>query len=142
MDRPDVRVGSTPTSKPWRAEESGLAGLFTRDATYRASPWAPPVEGIEAISEFWEAEREGPDEGFTMVSEVVAVDAHTAVVAAQVEYGGRTRRAGETCGCSVSPWTDAAGPSGVAVRPGAGRRALRNRRPPQTRCSIRPVSTS
>jgi hypothetical protein len=40
------------------------------------TPFSPPRqdEGIEAISEFWEAELEGPDEDFTMFSEVVAVD--------------------------------------------------------------------
>ena len=37
-----------------------------------------------------------------MVSEVVAVDGDTAVVAAQVEYGGRSRSAGGTCGCCGS----------------------------------------
>jgi uncharacterized protein (TIGR02246 family) len=89
MDRHDVRRWVDAYERAWRsAGTSGLAGLFTQDATYRASPWAQPVEGLEAISEFWDAEREGPDEDFTMVSEVVAVDGDTAVVAAQVEYGG------------------------------------------------------
>ena len=89
MDRHDVRRWVDAYEQAWRsAGTASLAGLFTQDATYRASPWAPPVVGLEAISEFWEAEREGPDEDFTMVSAVVAVDGDTAVVAAQVEYGG------------------------------------------------------
>ena len=89
MDRHDVRRWVDAYERAWRsAGTSGLAGLFTQDATYHASPWAPPVEGIEAISEFWEAERDGPDEDFTIISEVVAVDGDTAVVRAQVEYGG------------------------------------------------------
>ena len=89
MDRHDVRRWVDAYEQAWRAAgTSGLAGLFTQDANYRASPWAPPIEGLEAISAFWEAERKGPDEVFTMVSEVVAVDGDTAVVRAQVEYGG------------------------------------------------------
>ena len=89
MDRHDVRSWVDSYERAWReAGTTGLAGLFTEDATYLASPWQPPIEGLGAIAEFWEAEREGPDEEFTMVSEVVAVDGDTAVVAAQVEYGG------------------------------------------------------
>lgn len=89
MDRHDVRRWVDAYEQAWRtAGTSGLAGLFTQDAAYRTSPWAPPVVGLEAISEFWDAEREGPDEDFTMDSEVVAVEGDTAVVRAQVDYGG------------------------------------------------------
>jgi hypothetical protein len=35
----------------------------------------------------WEAERDGPEEAFTMTSEVVAVDGDTAVVRVAVDYG-------------------------------------------------------
>ena len=90
MDHDDVRRWVDAYERAWReAGTTGLADLFTEDATYRASPWQePPVSGLGAISEFWEAEREGPEEEFTMVSEVLAVDGATAVVWAQVEYGG------------------------------------------------------
>ena len=89
MDHDDVRRWVDAYERAWRgAGTSGLVGLFTEDATYRASPWQPPIEGLGAIGVFWEAERDGPDEEFSMVSEVVAVDGDTAVVAAQVEYGG------------------------------------------------------
>ena len=46
-----------------------------------------------------------------MVSEVVAVDGDTAVVAHRWSTAARTRRAGVTCGCSGSAWTVAAVPS-------------------------------
>jgi hypothetical protein len=36
----------------------------------------------------WEAERDGPDEAFTMATEIVAVDGATAVVRVEVSYGG------------------------------------------------------
>jgi ketosteroid isomerase-like protein len=89
MDHDDVRRWVDAYERAWReAGTSGLVSLFTEDATYRASPWQEPVEGLGAIGVFWEVEREGPDEEFSMVSEVVAVDGDTAVVAAQVEYGG------------------------------------------------------
>jgi ketosteroid isomerase-like protein len=69
-----------------------LQELFTNDATYRMSPYEPPVAGLAAISEMWEAERQGPDELFTMTSEIVAVDAETAVVRVEVAYGAPAGR--------------------------------------------------
>lgn len=43
------------------------------------------------IASFWEAERNGAGEEFTMSSDVVAVDATTAVVRVYVEYGASGR---------------------------------------------------
>ena len=68
----------------------GLGDLFSPDASYLPSPWAPPVEGLETIAGFWEDEREGPDEPFTMAHEVLAVDGTTAVVRVSVDYGQGT----------------------------------------------------
>jgi len=73
-----------------------LDELFVPGASYLPSPWAQPVEGLEAIARFWEAERDGADEEFTMSSEVVAVDAGTAVVHVFVTYGSPGSR----------PWRD------------------------------------
>ncbi len=71
----------------WRAPGTKqLAELFEADATYLPSPWGTPLEGLDEIAVFWESEREGPDEEFTMASEVVAVDGDTAVVRVSVEY--------------------------------------------------------
>ena len=71
----------------WRsAGTERLAELFTADVTYRPGPWRAPVRGLVDLAEFWEAERAGPDEGFTMTSEVVAVDADTAVIRVEVAY--------------------------------------------------------
>jgi hypothetical protein len=44
------------------------------------------LTGLAALSEFWEAERDGPDEGFNLRSEVVAVDGSVAVVRLSVDY--------------------------------------------------------
>lgn len=82
--------------RAWRSPgTAALAELFTVDASYRPSPWSPALRGLEEICDFWEAEREGPDEAFTMVSDVVAVEADTAVVRVEVVYlrasGGRWR---------------------------------------------------
>ena len=41
-----------------------------------------------ALVQVWDANRDGPDEPFTMTSEVVAVDGDTAVVRVEVHYGG------------------------------------------------------
>ncbi len=87
MDRIDVRSWVDDYLRVWRSPGTDpLAGLFTEDASYLVSPWADPVRGLAAIGELWEAERDGPDEEFTMTSEVVAVDGDVAVVRAEVEY--------------------------------------------------------
>ena len=72
----------------WRAPgTAGLAGLFTGDAVYLKSPYEQPITGLDAIKRMWEEEREGPDEVFTLATEIIAVDGPTAVVRAEVLYG-------------------------------------------------------
>jgi len=72
----------------WRAAGTGgLAGLFTEGATYLQSPYGQPVTGLDAIGRMWEAEREGPDEVFTLATGILAVDGQVAVVRAEVRYG-------------------------------------------------------
>ncbi|WP_027862457.1 nuclear transport factor 2 family protein [Marmoricola sp. URHB0036] len=87
MEHTDVRGWVRMYESAWRSPGTDkLAGVFTEDVRYLASPWADPVEGLAAVAEFWDDERDGPDEEFTMSSEVVAVDGRTAVVRAQVDY--------------------------------------------------------
>jgi ketosteroid isomerase-like protein len=77
----------------WRTPGTdGLAELFTADATYLHSPYEEPVTGLQAIADMWEDDREGPDEFFTLSTEIVAVERDTAVVRAQVQYGEPTRQ--------------------------------------------------
>lgn len=77
----------------WRAPGTeGLAAIFTDDAGYRQSPYEEPVTGLEAIRRMWEQERESPDEVFTLVTDIVAVDGSTAVVRAEVRYGDPLRQ--------------------------------------------------
>jgi ketosteroid isomerase-like protein len=74
--------------RAWRsAGTEALAGLFTDDAQYLASPYDDPVTGLDAISAFWDDERVSPDEVFTMTAEVVACSENTGVVRVQVRYG-------------------------------------------------------
>lgn len=88
MDRQAVEQWVERYERSWRSSGTDhLNGLFTTDATYLPSPWARPVEGLEAIAAFWDAERDGPDEEFAMAAEVVAVDGNTAVVRVSVDYG-------------------------------------------------------
>jgi ketosteroid isomerase-like protein len=77
----------------WRAPGTdGLADLFTSDATYLQSPYAQPVTGLAAIKRMWDDEREGPDEVFTLVTEILAVEGATAVIRAMVHYGDPSRQ--------------------------------------------------
>ena len=45
------------------------------------------MRGLPAIAAFWEAERTGPDEEFSMAAEVVACADDTGVVRVDVRYG-------------------------------------------------------
>jgi ketosteroid isomerase-like protein len=88
MDRQQVTAWITAYEQAWRtAGTDALAALFTPDAVYRQGPWEPDVVGLASIGAMWERERSGPDEIFTMASEVVAVEADTAVVRVEVRYG-------------------------------------------------------
>ncbi|MGH9025979.1 MAG: nuclear transport factor 2 family protein [Acidimicrobiia bacterium] len=72
----------------WRtAGTTMLAELFAPDATYSAGPYEELHRGLDAIVELWDAEREGPDEVFTIEREVVAVEGRTGVARVHVVYG-------------------------------------------------------
>jgi ketosteroid isomerase-like protein len=87
MERDAVTRWIAAYESAWRTlGTDALAELFTPDVTYRTKPWARPIEGIERLARFWDAEREGPDEGFEMRSEIVAIDGATAVVRVEVTY--------------------------------------------------------
>jgi hypothetical protein len=77
----------------WRAPgTAALAGLFTAGASYLQSPYAAPVTGLDAIGLMWEAERQGPDEVFSLATDILAVDGPVAVVRAEVHYGEPARQ--------------------------------------------------
>jgi ketosteroid isomerase-like protein len=77
----------------WRAPGTeGLTGLFTSDATYLQSPYEQPITGLDEIKRMWEDQREGPDEFFTLATDILAVDGPTAVVRAEVRYGDPPRQ--------------------------------------------------
>jgi SnoaL-like domain len=66
--------------------------LFTDDATYQAAPFDEPIVGLGAIARFWEDEREGPDEIFTLTSDIVAAQDDTAVAHLEIVYGDPPQR--------------------------------------------------
>jgi ketosteroid isomerase-like protein len=71
--------------RAWRAPGTdGLAEIFTEDASYSQGPYVEPRVGLEAIARMWEETREADE--FRMTSELVAVDADTAVVRVEVFY--------------------------------------------------------
>jgi SnoaL-like domain len=77
----------------WRTEGTGpLSDLFTTDATYQAAPFDDPLIGLDAIAQFWEGEREGPGEVFTLSFEIVAAQRDTAVARLEVVYGAPPER--------------------------------------------------
>jgi hypothetical protein len=85
--RSDVGAWLTAYERAWRTPgTASLNDLFSSDATYQTSPYEQPLAGLDAIARMWEAEREGPDEEFTMKSTVVALDERVAVVRVEVHY--------------------------------------------------------
>jgi ketosteroid isomerase-like protein len=87
MARDEVTRWVAAYEAAWRtAGTEPLAALFTDDASYRMSPYEEPVVGLPAIAELWEAERDGPDESFSMTHEIVAVEDERAVVFVEVHY--------------------------------------------------------
>jgi len=86
-DRATVETWIVAYETAWRtAGTEQLAELFTEDGSYRMSPYEDPAVGLTAIGKLWERQRDGPDEGFEMSHEIVAVDGGTAVARVEVEY--------------------------------------------------------
>jgi ketosteroid isomerase-like protein len=93
MDRQGVARWVAGYERAWRSPGvESLADLFAADAVYLQGPYRAPVTGLAEIGRMWERERDGPDEPFTMASEIVAVDGDTAVVWVEVRYQAPTAR--------------------------------------------------
>ncbi|MFI6761718.1 YybH family protein [Micromonospora sp. NPDC050417] len=88
MDREQVAAWVAAYERAWRtAGTETLATIFTEDASYQQGPYLEPVHGLAALARMWEAQREGPDEVFGMLSQVVAIDGDTVVIRTEVRYG-------------------------------------------------------
>jgi ketosteroid isomerase-like protein len=93
VDRAGVEAWVAGYERAWRTPgTTGLAELFAGDVTYLYDPYEEPVRGLAALGPWWEEGRDGPDEVFTMTTDVVAVDGDVAVVRAEVAYGEPVRQ--------------------------------------------------
>lgn len=89
MDHHQLLAWIDGYERAWRTPgTAGLGELFADNATYLHSPYADPVVGLEAIETMWDAERDGPDDGFTMTRQVVAAEGDTGVARVVVRYAG------------------------------------------------------
>jgi len=96
--------------RAWRtAGTDALAELFAPGATYSVRPFEPTLSGLEEIAELWEAQRDGPDETFTLTSEHVAAEGDVAVLRTEVVYGDPQHRRYRNL------WVVRFGPDGRAV---------------------------
>ena len=87
MDRAALQAWVELYERAWRSPGTALiAELFAPAATYRMGPFQEAHRGLVAIERLWEAEREGPDETFTLETEIVAVEGEAGVVRAEVVY--------------------------------------------------------
>jgi SnoaL-like domain len=94
VDRSAVSSWIVKYEEAWRTLGTELlADLFTPDVSYVPSPWAAEISDVASLEAFWEEEREGPDEEFRMMHEVVAIEGNTAVARITVDYvkGGSWR---------------------------------------------------
>lgn len=93
MDRSAVESWVAGYERLWRSPGTDRLGeLFTDDVSYAASPWSPPVRGLDALARFWEAERVSADEPFEMRRDVVALDGSTAVLRIAIDYAATGTR--------------------------------------------------
>ncbi|HEV2723579.1 MAG TPA: nuclear transport factor 2 family protein, partial [Thermoleophilaceae bacterium] len=94
MDRRTFTTWIERYEAAWRtAGTAVLDHLFAEDATYSPAPFDEVMTGRAAIADFWEAERDGPEEMFTLSAEAVAVEGDTGVARVEVTYGDpRVRR--------------------------------------------------
>lgn len=89
VDRAAVERWVAGYERAWRTYGAEpLAELFSPDVSYLPSPWAQPIVGLPRLASWWDAEREGPDEPFTMTSDILAIDGDTSVVRVEVDYLG------------------------------------------------------
>jgi ketosteroid isomerase-like protein len=92
MDHARLQEWIDTYERVWRTPGVDLlAELFADDVTYLPSPWAEPIRGLASLAAFWKAQRDGPDETFTMTAEVVAVDGDVGVARIDVGYGSGDR---------------------------------------------------
>ncbi|MFS0703426.1 nuclear transport factor 2 family protein [Cellulomonas sp. 179-A 9B4 NHS] len=84
MDATDVMTWVREYERAWRDQDvAAVDRLFTPDALYLRGAYDEGLRGRDAIAEFW-----SDPTPFTMTAEPLAVDAHTAVVRAEVHYLG------------------------------------------------------
>lgn len=92
MDRAQLSEWIARYETAWRMPGTGtLRDLFTDDATYSPAPYAEDVLGLEAVAGFWDGERDGPDEVFSMTSEMLATEGDTGVARVELRYGDPVR---------------------------------------------------
>jgi hypothetical protein len=83
----------TMYEKAWRTEGTTLlSDIFTDDVSYKTSPFAEPISGLQALATFWEEGRDGPNEQFEMSHEIVAIEGDRAVVRLDVHYADSDER--------------------------------------------------
>ena len=89
MTRDDLRRWIDDYERAWRTGGTEpLRMLFAADASYSPGPYERPHVGLDEIAAFWETERAGPDEPFTMDAVPVAVEGDTGVARVRVHYNG------------------------------------------------------
>jgi ketosteroid isomerase-like protein len=77
----------------WTTDDPGeIARLFTDDVRYFTAPYRPPLEGSDAVAEYWLGERES-EVAWSFEYQVLAQEGDLFVLRAVTTYPGGTRSA-------------------------------------------------
>lgn len=88
MDRAGFQTWIDRYERAWRsAGTASLRELFAADVRYSCEPYGEPITGLESLAQWWDDNRDGPDEVFTLRSAIVAVEGDTGVARVEVAYG-------------------------------------------------------
>ena len=93
MDETRIRDWLAAYHHAWTTDAPGdVARLFTDDVRYSTAPYSPPLEGPDAVAEYWLGERES-EIPWSFEYQVLAQEGELFVVRAVTTYPGGTRDA-------------------------------------------------
>jgi hypothetical protein len=95
MDETRIRDWLAAYHHAWTTDQPGdVARLFTEDVRYFTAPYREPLEGIEALTDYWVGEGESRV-AWSFEYQVLAQEGDLFVVRAVTTYPGGTRESDE-----------------------------------------------
>ena len=93
IDETRIRDWLSAYHHAWTTDDRGeIARLFTGDVRYFTAPYRPPLEGLDAVADYWLGERES-EIPWSFEYQVLAQEGDLFVLRAVTTYPGGTREA-------------------------------------------------